>query len=234
MSGSHNSLQMRLVGLFRELGLRPDDAVPSEATLASRLAASRQAVRESLRALEALGVVDAHQGARRRLRGFDPSIFGRQLGLTTLPTLENLQELLEIRRILESAFLPAALLALDAATLAEMRALTDAMREAADRGKPFLDEDETFHALMYKRLGNLTLSGMLGAFWQFFKTGSQEITTGENLQHTAAMHALIVDALESGDADLAVHRLDAHFFDVRDRLRRQRTGERGPLTASAS
>jgi len=234
VSGSHNSLQMRLVGLFREMGLRPDDAVPSEAMLADRLAASRQAVRESLRALEALGVVDAHQGARRRLRGFDPSIFGRQLGLTTLPTLENLQELLEIRRILESAFLPAALLALDAATLAEMRALADAMREAADRGQPFLDEDETFHALMYKRLGNLTLSGMLGAFWQFFKTGSQEVTTGEHLQHTADMHALIVDALESGDADLAVHRLDAHFFDVRDRLRRQRTSELRPLTSSAS
>ena len=234
MSSAHNSLQMRLVGLFRDMGLRPDDVVPSEAMLASRLAASRQAIRESLRALEALGVVDAHQGARRRLRGFDPSTFGRQLGLTTLPTLENLQELLEIRRILESAFLPAAIVALDASTLAEMRALTDAMHEAAHRGQPFLDEDESFHALMYKRLGNLTLSGMLGAFWQFFKTGSQEVTTGEHLQHTAAMHALIVDALESGDADLAVHRLDAHFFDVRDRLRRQRTGERRPLTSSAS
>jgi DNA-binding FadR family transcriptional regulator len=157
-------------------------------------------------------------------------VFGRQLGLTALPTLENLQELLEIRRILESGLLPAAIPALDAVTLGEMRRLTDAMREAAERGEPFLDEDERFHALMYKRLGNQTLSGILGAFWQFFKAASREVTTGEHLAHTAAMHAAIVDALESGDADLAVHRLDAHFFDVRDRLRRQHANECGDST----
>ena len=218
MGGSHEGLQVRLVELFRELGLGPGDALPSEPTLAERLEVSRQAVRESLHALQALGVVEGRQGARRRLLGFDPAVFGRHVGLTLRPTLSSLRELLEIRRILESALLPTAIPLLRPDRLDELRALTDRMRDLALAGRPFLDEDEQFHGLLYEQLGNRTLSGLLGAFWQFFKAASATVTTGGDLPRTAAMHTAIVDALEAGDSDLAAHRMDAHFFDVRDRL----------------
>ncbi len=168
--------------------------------------------------LQALGVVDGRQGARRRLVGFDPAVFGRHVGLTMLPTLSSLRELLEVRRILESGLLPAAIPMLRASHLAELRALTDRMSELADLGRTFLDEDARFHGLLFEPLGNRTLSGLLAAFWQFFKAASPTVTTGQDLPRTAAMHAAIVDALEAGHSDLAVHRIDAHFFDVRGRL----------------
>jgi DNA-binding FadR family transcriptional regulator len=218
MSTAHEGLQVRLVELFRVMGLGPGDPLPSEPALASRLGVSRQAVRESLHALQALGVVEGRQGARRRLLGFDPSVFGRHVGLTLVPTLESLRELLEIRRILESALLPAAIPLLQQDRLNELRRLTDRMHDLAKVGRTFLDEDEQFHSLLYEQLGNRTLSGLLGAFWQFFKAASPTVTTGHDLPRTAAMHAAIVDALEAGDDDLAAHRMDAHFFDVRDRL----------------
>jgi DNA-binding FadR family transcriptional regulator len=220
MATTQDGLQPRLVALFRTLGLGEGDAVPSEPTLAAQLGVSRQAVRESLHALQALGVVEGRQGARRRLVGFDPAIFGRQLGLTSLPTLSSLQELLEVRRILEAGLLPAAIPTLTAASRAELRELTDRMHSEAKAGRSFLDQDERFHAVLYEQLGNRTVSGLLAAFWQFFKAASSTVTTGQDLPHTAAVHSAIVDALEAGDADLAVHRMDAHFFDVRDRLRR--------------
>ena len=215
---AEDDLQVRLVVLFRDLGLRPGDALPSEPALATRLAVGRPSVREALRGLQALGVVDGRQGARRRLVGFDPAVFGRRLALVAMPSRSDLQELLEVRRVLESGLLPAAIFTLDADCLRRLRALTDRMGAKAARGECFLEEDERFHALLYERLGNRVFSGLSSAFWHMFNGASATITTGHDLPHSAAMHASIVDALEAGDGSLAVHRLDAHFFDVRDRL----------------
>src|SRR6185295_14623991 len=54
-----------------EHGLRPGDRLPTEAEWASSLGTSRVVVREALRGLEAIGVIEARAGSGRYLRGFD-------------------------------------------------------------------------------------------------------------------------------------------------------------------
>ncbi|MBD8045288.1 FadR family transcriptional regulator [Arthrobacter sp. Sa2BUA2] len=210
--------QVRMVRLLRDLGVQPGDPLPTEPQLALKLNMSRQSVREVLCALQALGFVEARQGARRRMRGFDPAVFGQHIGMTLPYDHDSLLEILEMRQALETQFFPAAFQTMSARRLKQLRGLTDAMRARAEEGKTFLDEDEQFHAMLYEGLENRTLSGILSGFWHFFKTASSTITTGKDLPHTAALHAVIVDAIETGDPQLAAHRLDIHFFDVRNRL----------------
>lgn len=210
--------QDRMVRLLRDIGLQPGDPLPTEPQLAQKLNMSRQSVREVLCALQALGFIEGRQGARRRMRGFDPAVFGQHIGLTLPYDQDSLLEILELRQALETQFFPAAFQTISARRLKQLRALTDAMRARAQEGKAFLDEDEQFHAMLYDGLENRTLTGILSGFWHFFKTASSTITTGKDLPHTAALHAAIVDAIETGDPQLAAHRLDIHFFDVRNRL----------------
>lgn len=210
--------QTKLIHLFRERGIGLGETIPSEPQLAAMLGMGRQAVREALCALQALGVIEGRQGARRRLRGFDPAVFGRHIGMTLPYTQESFQELLDLRKILETQYFPPAMRTLTSRKIRNLRAVTDSMRQLAAEGKTFLDEDERFHALLYEGLDNRTLAGVLSGFWQFFKTASTNITTGRDLPRTAAVHAAIVDAIEAGDDELAAHRLNIHFFDVRDRL----------------
>src|SRR4051794_30607359 len=210
----------RLIALLRQDGYTAGDVLPSELLLARDLNMSRQSVRETLAGLQALGVVEARQGARRRLVGFDPGAFGRNLGLTLPYTAESLEELLEVRRVLEVTYFRRALPAITPRRVRRLRDLTDKMASKADRNETFLDEDEQFHALLYEGLSNRTLDGILSGFWHYFKAASAPVTTGGDLIGTAKVHSDLVDAIELGDPDLAAHRLDVHFFDVRQRISR--------------
>jgi DNA-binding FadR family transcriptional regulator len=208
----------RLIAFLRSEGYRAGDVIPTEPALAAKLNVSRQSLRETLAGLQALGVVQARQGARRRLVGFDPGAFGRNLGLSLPYSGDSLQELLEVRRVLEVTYFRKAIPTLTSRRLRHLREQADRMAEKARSGHTFLDEDEQFHALLYEGLENSTLEGILSGFWHYFKAASEVVTTGQDLPKTAAVHADIVDAIEHGDPELASHRLDIHFFDVRRRV----------------
>lgn len=215
---SLNPSHDRLIALLRIEGYRAGDAIPTEPALAAKLNMSRQGVRETLAGLQALGVVQARQGARRRLVGFDPGAFGRNLGLSLPYSGDSLQELLEVRRVLEVSYFRKAIPTLNPRRIRQLRELTDRMADRASQNQTFLEEDERFHVLLYEGLENRTLEGILSGFWHYFKAASASVTTGRDLPKTAAVHSDIVDAIEHGDPELAAHRLDIHFFDVRRRV----------------
>jgi len=210
----------RLITWLRQEGYIAGDVLPTEPLLAQKLNMSRQSVRETLAGLQALGVVEVRQGARRRLVGFDPGAFGRNLGLTLPYTAESVQELLDLRRVLEVTYFRKALTTINPRRLRKLRDLTDHMACKAERDQTFLDEDEQFHELLYQGLDNRTLEGLLSGFWRYFKTAPVPVTTGHDLPRTAKVHGDIVNAVELGDLQLAAHLLDVHFVDVQQRISR--------------
>ena len=217
------SLEDRVLAYFHGAGLRFGDVVPSELELASELKVGRPALREALGALEAIGIVQSRQGARRTLGAFDMGAVIRTLTIGIVPDLGALRSLLEVRRVLEIGFLPQAAIKLEPEDIKLLRSLTDTMQAKASRGEVFLAEDHAFHAAIYRHLHNPILSGLLEAFWELFDHMGAETRTGTNLPATAASHARIVDALGAGELALAVHHLNSHFFDVRSRLVHQST-----------
>jgi DNA-binding FadR family transcriptional regulator len=212
------TLETRLMREFRLRQLVPGDAIPSEQVLAQELNVGRPALREGLRALETLGIVRGRQGARRVLHSFDLAPLVRHLTTSLAPTPESVHELLEVRRVLEVSFFPHVMSLFTREDIARLRFLADKMTEKAARGEVFLKEDADFHAALFARIHNRVLTGLLEAFWELFEETSSETTTGSDLPATARSHAQIVDAIESGDAALAAHQLNSHFFDVRARL----------------
>lgn len=220
------SLEDRVLAYFHDVGLRSGDVVPPELELASELKVGRPALREALGALEAIGIVQSRQGARRTLGTFDMGAVIRTLTIGIVPDLHGLRSLLEVRRVLEIGFFPQAAVKLTPKEIAHLRSLTDTMQEKASRGEVFVAEDQAFHVAIYQRVDNPILSGLLEAFWELFDHMGAETRTGTNLPATAASHARIVDALAAGELALAVHHLNSHFYDVRARLVRQSTSDK--------
>jgi DNA-binding FadR family transcriptional regulator len=220
-------LQDRILQHLRELELLPGEPIPTEQSLATSLDVSRAALREALAALEAFGVVNTRQGARRTLGEFNMAIVVRKLAQTMQPSTQVLLELLDVRRVLEVAFFPVAVANMSVKKVRELRSIVDRMRSKASRGEPFLEEDAEFHQAIYAHLDNKTLEGLLGAFWQMFEQTSSDNRTGHDLPESARSHARIVEALELGDTALGVHQLNVHFFDVRSRLTTGKAVESG-------
>src|ERR1700733_10259694 len=82
--------------------LVPGHKLPSESELSNDLGVSRTAIREGLKSLEAVGVVNAHQGKGRFVGKFDSGAMANNLAISLTIDPPSLREILEIRKTLET------------------------------------------------------------------------------------------------------------------------------------
>lgn len=205
--------------------LRAGDALPAEGELCSQLGVSRTSVREAIKALESVGLLEVRRGSGVFVRPFSLEPLLENLSYGMLSELRELDELLEVRRALEVGMISKAMTTITPEDIASLREIVEQMRERAKRGEPFLEEDRRFHQVLFESLGNRTLQRLLDIFWLTFRQASQhvDITDNDPLK-TAQAHADILDAIEAADREQAQRALDAHYAGIKARLDRAQGG----------
>jgi DNA-binding FadR family transcriptional regulator len=215
----NSAILERLRAHIAEQRLRPGDRLPSENELAEGLGVSRPAVREALRALEGLGMVEVLHGKGRFLRQFNMEPIAASMAHSLLIQSSSLRDLLDVRRALEVAFLPEAVASLDEATTSELRAAVERMRELYAAGEPFISEDACFHRALFSRVDNAVLRELLDAFWAMFKVVRlDQVAPPRDASETILFHARILEHVAAGDVEKARAVLIEHFADVKQRV----------------
>lgn len=203
--------------------LQAGDALPAEGDLARQLGVSRNSVREAVRSLESLGVIETKRGDGLYVSdfSFDPILDNLEYGL--LSNLTQLSDLLQVRRVLETGMIETAMQQMTPDIKAEIAATVDAMGEHARANEPFVNEDRAFHRLLFEPIGNTVLVRLLDIFWKGFNKASQyaEISDTDPLM-THRAHQAIVDAIMADDAARARVALDDHYTGLERRLERAR------------
>lgn len=216
---THGAVQERVMAYILEEGLKPGDALPSENHLAKSLGVSRTAVREAMRGLEATGIIETRHGVGRRVKSFAFGHIADHLAYALTVDIGSILDLLDVRRALEVAFLPAAVEVVTAEQLAALdRAVAD-MRARVATGEPFGAVDMDFHRELFRGVENRVLQELLTTFWRLF-LGVEEkggLPPGDQV-HTTELHAAIVDAVRARDVARAREVMDEHFRDVERRL----------------
>jgi DNA-binding GntR family transcriptional regulator len=186
-------------------GRLPPDARIIETAIAKDLGISQAPVREALRGLEALGVVEItpFRGARVRR-----------------PTRREIVEAYDVRSALETLGARLAVPKLTGAELAELAGLLAAMRAAADRDESAVvaEHDARFHGRLLEIADNATLLRVWGTLEPLSRTYLTVVGPGADLHWSAELHAPILAMLERRDVDGVVAALDAHFDQVRDSM----------------
>jgi DNA-binding FadR family transcriptional regulator len=208
-----DTLQTQIRRYIVEHGLQPGDRLPSEADLASTLGNSRLIVREALRALEAVGVLESRPGSGWFVRPFDVAAAARIFAQSLAFHPRALLDLLAVRRAVESdlvATLAGQLAERDLAALAD---LADRMRWRASRGELFAAEDGEFHRRLLACSGNLVALTLVDLYLkvveEMYEHGLPK-PEGEELVRAAAAHGEIVAALRRGDGAAAAQLARAH------------------------
>ena len=183
----------------------PPDARIVETQVARELGTSQAPVREALRGLEALGVVEItpFRGARVRR-----------------PSRREIIEAYAVRSALETLAAQLAVPRLTDDDLADFADLFDAMREAArrDDGHAVAEADARFHARIVELADNATLEKVWRSLEPFSRTYLTLVVPGADPTWSAELHAPILDALARRDADAVAAALEQHFDEVRDNL----------------
>jgi DNA-binding GntR family transcriptional regulator len=186
-------------------GTYPPGSRIVETRVARELGTSQAPVREALRDLEALGVVEISPFRGARVRR---------------PGLEELLEAYGVRAELEAMAVRLAMPRVVPDDLDAMAALLDDMRRCADAGDTLGEAaaDTAFHARLVDRAGNLTLRRVWGQLEPFSRTYITIAVPGGDPREMAELHAPILDVLRSRDAAAAEHVIRDHFTTARASL----------------
>jgi GntR family transcriptional repressor for pyruvate dehydrogenase complex len=195
----------RLRELIASGTLRPGDRLPPEMELAAQIGASRNTIREAVRALVTAQVLDVRRGDGTYVTSLRPELLLHGMAFAAeMLQPEHALELVAVRRILESAASGLAARYIDEPTLV---ALTDCLEDMrnAETHEILVQHDARFHALVAGASGNATLASMLTGISS--QTVRARVWRGNLDQRvitrTLSQHADILAALVARDPVLA-------------------------------
>jgi DNA-binding GntR family transcriptional regulator len=185
----------------------PDSRIV-ETQVARELGTSQAPVREALRGLAALGVVEItpFRGARVRR-----------------PTRRELLEAYAVRSALETLAAQLAVPRMHDDALAELGGYMDAMQMAAGAGDghAVAEADASFHGRIVGLADNATLVKVWRSLEPFSRTYLTLVVPGADPQWSADLHTPILAALRARDVDAVVAALQGHFDDVAANMARR-------------
>ncbi|OKI87589.1 FadR/GntR family transcriptional regulator [Micromonospora sp. CB01531] len=213
--------------LDRRLGV--GDPLPTESELMRELGISRNSVREALKALQAVGIVEIRHGfgmfvGPMSLGGLvdELAFHGR---VTPADGGHHLTHLMQIREALESGLVMQLIDRRGDCDLASAVDVLARMAEEAEVGTVSPETDRLFHDVLYAPLGNPLVGQLLGAFWDVYHQLRLDLGTPvEPPAEVVRRHRVIYDAVVAGDREAALTAIQAHFDGVRGRLARLRGG----------
>lgn len=185
--------------------LAPGERLPPEAVLAAQLGASRNTVREAVRALVTARVLDVRRGDGTFVTSLRPELLldGIAFAAEMLQADYSL-ELIAVRRILEGAATGLAARRIDAEGIAKLQDCLERMR-SAESHDVLVRYDEEFHATVALAAGNATLASLLAGVSS--QTIRARVWRGNIdrgvVGRTISQHEDIVAALVARDAELA-------------------------------
>jgi len=203
--------------MFSEAAWSPGAKLPSEQELGRQLGVGRSTVREALRVLGHLGLVEARSGLgtyvvdRRMPRGH----------VDQPHTSTNLRQLYEFRRALE---VPAARLAAERRTddqLSEIRAAWDRCKVAVenDSADEFARLDFEFHFSIIQASGNAFYTEAYRALEASFARYVSLVLALGPLRSMLHFHDGLIDAIAQQDSAAAAAAVDENFLETDVRLR---------------
>ncbi|GAA1490192.1 FadR/GntR family transcriptional regulator [Brachybacterium sacelli] len=214
IKGAGSSAVERIQELILAEGLVPGDPMPTETALCERLETSRSSVREAMRTLASLDIVEVRHGH---------GTFVGQLSLSPLVNglifrarlddgndLRALREVVELRIAIDLSVADQLVDLYRGTVNPELEALVEQMRELAAQGEPFPEADAAFHGALFADLPNGLLRQLAQAFWEIHTTAVPMlgVAPAEDILDTVEAHRAMLVALEAGDAEAyraAVH-----------------------------
>lgn len=185
-------------------GLRSGDPIPTEPELCRELGVSRTSVREAMRTLTTLDIVDVQHGHGSRVGKMSLAPLVETLVfrgvLSTGDDLTALREVVELRSSFDLALADQLICAHEShnQSLAE---LVTHMKVKAAKGQTFMAEDRQFHAELLAPIPNKLAGQMVTAFWDVHTAVLPRLGLAlpDDLCQTAQAHGDILDAVQSGN-----------------------------------
>jgi GntR family transcriptional repressor for pyruvate dehydrogenase complex len=202
--------------------LAPGDRLPSERTLAEQLAVSRTVVREALRGLAGMNLLDIRQGSGVYVAALDLESLIQPLRFVVDVERSAVEKLAEARAVLEPGL---ARLAAERARPTDLAPLDEVVLRAqhsVDIPAAFMEADIDFHGEIRRLADNALLTRIMDSLEHLARRGRALTNPHSDMRRRAGADlAEIADAIRRGDPQSADIAMRAHMRHVQETLHDQ-------------
>jgi len=195
--------------------LQPGDKLPSERDLAEILGVSRSSIRDAIRSLELMGMVEPRQGAGTIVREISSDSLVNPLANARRRKEEMVGELLDFRKMLEPPLAARAATRASADEIAEMQDILQRQEEKLRGGESTIGEDTEFHYAIALASGNSVVRKVLDTLMDLLRDSRERsLQVDGRPQKSLAGHRRILAAINRHDAEAASAAMRRHIEDV--------------------
>lgn len=184
--------------------------LPSENALAENLGVSRISIREAMKKLGALGIVEARQGEGSYIKEITSSSYKNMMFPIFMLNSNTVTEVLEYREIMEVGCMA---LAFDRFTQEQIDTLEQIlirMEKNVDDEKSFAKDDLEFHMMIARATNNVLLINVSTFLFDLLAVSMEKIVMSLGMQDGKYYHRLIFDAIVEKDKEKAVAYMQEH------------------------
>jgi len=203
-------LQTRIVNR-----LKPGDMLPPERELVRKFGVSRSSIRDAIRSLEAVGLLEPRQGVGTVVRELPSDAVVNPVANVLLQKRKLIHELLEVRQIIEPPLAKEAALHASAEQIADMETILSRQEEKVRRGELATEEDTAFHYTIALAADNSVMLKLVHVLMDLLReTRERALEVGGRQRKSLAGHRRIFAALKQGDAAAAEAAMRQHVSEI--------------------
>ena len=201
--------------LITEGTLKPGDLLPPERELAQRLGVSRSSIRDAVRTLEVMGIVEPRQGHGTVVRDLSADSLIIPLASVLTRKRELVSELLDVRRMIEPSL---AARAAKNATPDEIARMEDILRRHGEKlrdGVSTMEEDSEFHYAIALAARNSVVLKVLDVLMDLLvESRSRSLQVPGRPERSYKGHQAILRAIQRRDAKAAEKAVCKHLEEI--------------------
>ena len=210
----------RILELVQTGNLRPGDRLPPERELIEIFGIGRPGLRESLRSLATLGVIEIRHGGGAYITGLDAKRLLAPLDFVLSLTPRILDESTACRRLIECEAVRKAAENATAEDIAEFEEMLQAHAAVKTDPVGFRILDSRFHSKIYATARNSVLEKVATALYNIGLEQRRIVTTQKGqITKSTRDHRAIVAALRCGDPSAAMAAMEVHLGHIADSTR---------------
>ncbi|MGO8985321.1 MAG: FadR/GntR family transcriptional regulator [Terriglobales bacterium] len=197
--------------------LQPGDKLPSERELAEMLQVSRSSIRDAIRGLELIGLVEPRQGAGTIVREVSAESLVNPFANALKHRKELVGELLDFRKMIEPPIAARAATHASSDEISEMEEILQRQETTLSHGEASSDEDAEFHYSIALASGNSVVLKVLDIVMDLLReTRERSLQVKGRPQKSLAGHRRILAAIKRHDAEGAKAAMRRHIEDVEE------------------
>lgn len=201
--------------LITEGRLKPGDKLPPERELAEAFSVSRTSVRDAIRVLEMMGMLEPRQGEGTVVRDLSPDSLVNPLASLLVRNRMRMAELLDVRKMLEPPIAGRAAVHVTDTELTQLQDILRRQEQKVRRGELAIDEDSEFHYTIATAARNSVVLRVLDVLMDLLRESRERsLQVSGRLQRSFEGHRRIIAALLAHDVAAAEAAMRQHLEEI--------------------